>query len=120
MSRLSNASVRPLMQQSLPCTFRSIAILCSLLLRCSFRYVTYILNAALLEVCTPALNILDDMGVLKELVDNNEAHFADSGGFVSPSGLAYIGRRTSATTKATSCIPIALALLLFFGTDEAG
>lgn len=31
------------------------------------------------------------MGVLKELVDNNEAHFADSGGFVSPSGLAYIG-----------------------------
>ena len=44
-----------------------------------------------LQVCTPALNILEDMGVLKELVDNNEAHFADSGGFVSPSGLAYIG-----------------------------
>ena len=29
--------------------------------------------------------------MLKELVDNNEAHFADSGGFVSPSGLTYIG-----------------------------
>ena len=43
------------------------------------------------QVCTPAINILEDMGVLKELVDNNEAHFADSGGFVSPSGLAYIG-----------------------------
>jgi hypothetical protein len=43
------------------------------------------------QVCTPALNILKDMGVLKELEDNNEAHFADSGGFVSPSGLAYIG-----------------------------
>jgi hypothetical protein len=43
------------------------------------------------QVCTPAINILEDMGVLKELVDANEAHFADSGGFVSPSGLAYIG-----------------------------
>ena len=43
------------------------------------------------QVCTPALNILTDMGVLKELEDSNEAHFADSGGFVSPSGLAYIG-----------------------------
>ena len=29
--------------------------------------------------------------MLKELVDNNEANFADSGGFVSPSGLSYIG-----------------------------
>jgi hypothetical protein len=31
-------------------------------------------------VCTPAINILEDMGVLKELMDNNEAHFADAGG----------------------------------------
>jgi hypothetical protein len=30
-------------------------------------------------VCTPAINILEDMGVLKELMDNNEAHFADAG-----------------------------------------
>lgn len=42
-------------------------------------------------VCTPALHILEEMGVLKELVDNNEAHFADAGGFVSPSGISYIG-----------------------------
>ncbi len=42
-------------------------------------------------VCTPAIRILEEMGVLKELVDNNEANFADSGGFVSPSGLSYIG-----------------------------
>ena len=52
-----------------------------------------------LQVCTPALNILTDMGVLKELENNNEAHFADSGGFVSPSGLAYIG---TAFSKATA------------------
>ena len=57
----------------------------------------------LLQVCTPALNILEDMGVLKELVDNNEAHFADSGGFVSPSGLAYIGGlRDNPLPKGTS------------------
>lgn len=42
-------------------------------------------------VCTPALRILEEMGVVQALVKNNEAHFADSGGFVSPSGLAYIG-----------------------------
>jgi hypothetical protein len=30
-------------------------------------------------VCTPAIRILEDMGVLKELMDNNEAHFADAG-----------------------------------------
>ena len=45
------------------------------------------------QVCTPAINILEEMGVLKELVDNNEAHFADNGGLVSPSGLAFIGAR---------------------------
>ena len=44
-----------------------------------------------MQVCTPGLNILEEMGVLEELVENNEAHFADSGGFVSPSGLTYIG-----------------------------
>jgi hypothetical protein len=42
-------------------------------------------------VCTPALRILEEMGVLQELVANNETHFADAGGFVSPAGLAYIG-----------------------------
>lgn len=42
-------------------------------------------------VCTPAIRILDDMGVMQELKDHNEAKFADNGGFVSPSGLSYIG-----------------------------
>ena len=42
-------------------------------------------------VCTPALNVLEDMGVLQELKANNEIHFADNGGFVSPSGISYIG-----------------------------
>lgn len=43
-------------------------------------------------VCTPAINILTEMGVMQELQDNNEAHFADAGGFVSPAGISYIGR----------------------------
>jgi menaquinone-9 beta-reductase len=47
-------------------------------------------------VCTPAIRILDDMGVMKALADNNESHFADAGGFVSPSGLSYIGERLAA------------------------
>ena len=42
-------------------------------------------------VCTPAIKILEEMGVLDELRQNNECHFADCGGFVSPSGLSYIG-----------------------------
>ena len=42
-------------------------------------------------VCTPAINILEEMGVIKELVEHDEAKFADNGGFISPSGLAYIG-----------------------------
>lgn len=28
---------------------------------------------------------------VQELIDNNEAHFADAGGFVSPNGTSYIG-----------------------------
>ena len=43
-------------------------------------------------VCTPAIRILEDMGVMQQLVDHNEAQFANSGGFVSPSGLSYIGK----------------------------
>ena len=43
-------------------------------------------------VCTPAIKILEEMGVLEELKQNNECHFADCGGFVSPSGLSYIGK----------------------------
>ena len=44
-------------------------------------------------VCTPAINILTEMGVMQELMENNEAHFADAGGFVSPAGLSYIGEQ---------------------------
>ncbi len=50
-------------------------------------------------VCTPAIRILDDMGVMKALADNNESHFADAGGFVSPSGLSYIGEQQMASPR---------------------
>lgn len=70
-------------------------------------------------MCTPAIHILREMGVMQvrllsarvvlphhfpcthppspllpnaqELIDNDEANFADAGGFVSPCGLSYIG-----------------------------
>lgn len=32
-----------------------------------------------------------DMGVIEELKKHDEVKFADNGGFVSPSGLSYIG-----------------------------
>jgi flavin-dependent dehydrogenase len=54
-------------------------------------------------VCTPAIRILEDMGVLKELVDNNEAHFADAGGFVSPDGTSYIGASKQKLGQAACC-----------------
>lgn len=37
------------------------------------------------------LTLLQDMGVIAELKEAGEVHFADNGGFVSPSGLSYIG-----------------------------
>lgn len=54
-------------------------------------------------VCTPALRILDDMGVTKVLKDNNESHYADAGGFVSPSGLSYIGASVEKLGEAAAC-----------------
>jgi flavin-dependent dehydrogenase len=54
-------------------------------------------------VCTPAIKILEDMGVLKELVDNNEAHFADAGGLVSPDGTSYIGASKHKLGGAACC-----------------
>jgi geranylgeranyl reductase family protein len=54
-------------------------------------------------VCTPAIRILDDMGVMKALADNNESHFADAGGFVSPSGLSYIGASVEKLGEAAAC-----------------
>lgn len=44
-----------------------------------------------------------DAGVLKELVDNNEAHFADAGGFVSPNGISYIGVSKEKLGEAACC-----------------
>ena len=46
-------------------------------------------------VCTPAIRILQEMGVMQELQKNNEAHFANAGGFVSPAGISYIGEHCS-------------------------
>ncbi|KAG2447445.1 hypothetical protein HYH02_007770 [Chlamydomonas schloesseri] len=54
-------------------------------------------------VCTPAIRILEDMGVLQELVANNEAHFADAGGFVSPNGTSYIGVSKAKLGEAACC-----------------
>jgi hypothetical protein len=34
---------------------------------------------------------MQDMGVMSELEGAGEVHYADAGGFVSPSGLSYIG-----------------------------
>ncbi|GAM27555.1 hypothetical protein SAMD00019534_107310 [Acytostelium subglobosum LB1] len=42
-------------------------------------------------VATMAQDILREMGVMKELVDENLGHFAQNGGFVSPNGNSFIG-----------------------------
>ena len=42
-------------------------------------------------------------GVMKELIDNNEAHFADAGGFVSPNGTSYIGVSKQKLGEAACC-----------------
>ena len=54
-------------------------------------------------MCTPAIRVLEDMGVMKELKDNNEAHFADAGGFVSPLGTSYIGVSKQKLGQAACC-----------------
>lgn len=40
---------------------------------------------------------------MKELIDNNEAHFADAGGFVSPDGTSYIGASKAKLGGAACC-----------------
>lgn len=40
---------------------------------------------------------------MKELVDNNEAHFADAGGFVSPMGISYVGASKEKLGEAACC-----------------
>jgi len=40
--------------------------------------------------CEPALDILEEMGVLQELVDEGAVQFVRSGGLVSPGGLSFV------------------------------
>jgi flavin-dependent dehydrogenase len=40
---------------------------------------------------------------MQELMDNNEAHFADAGGFVSPAGVTYIGASVEKLGEAAAC-----------------
>ncbi|KAL4852860.1 Conditioned medium factor receptor 1 [Chlorella vulgaris] len=54
-------------------------------------------------VCTPAIHILEDMGVIEELRVADEVKFADNGGFISPSGLAYIGNSQHKLGTAAAC-----------------
>jgi len=42
-------------------------------------------------LCTPSHPILQEMGVMQEMFEKGLARPADAGGFVSPSGLCYIG-----------------------------
>jgi len=53
--------------------------------------------------CTPAHPILQEMGVMQEMFEKGLARNADAGGFVSPSGLCYIGAR-SAWPFCNSCM----------------
>ncbi|KAL4422636.1 hypothetical protein ABPG75_008833 [Micractinium tetrahymenae] len=54
-------------------------------------------------VCTPAIHILEEMGVIEELKKHDEVKFADNGGFVSPSGLSYIGNSQHKLGTAAAC-----------------
>eukprot|EP00210_Caulerpa_lentillifera_P003158 g3017.t1 len=54
-------------------------------------------------VCTPAIRILEEMDVMTQLKANNEVHFADAGGFVSPRGYCYIGTSVEKIGEAAAC-----------------
>lgn len=54
-------------------------------------------------VCTPAIRILEEMGVMEQLKEHNEVHFADAGGFVSPHGYSYIGVSEQKIGEAAAC-----------------
>lgn len=54
-------------------------------------------------VCALAIHTLNEMGVMQELEKHGEAHYADSGGFVSPSGICYIGRSEKKLGEAAAC-----------------
>lgn len=53
--------------------------------------------------CVPALRILRDIGVMKELEDKGEAYYPDSGGFVTPGGLSYIGASVEEVGEPLTC-----------------
>lgn len=53
--------------------------------------------------CVPALRILRDMGVLKELEEKGDVYYPDSGGFVSPGGLSYIGASVEEVGEPLTC-----------------
>jgi len=57
-------------------------------------------------VCKTAIEILIDMGVYEKLIKENKAKIADSGGFVSPGGLSYVG----ASHEELGTIPAAIAV----------
>ena len=61
-------------------------------------------------VCKTAIEILADMGLYPKLVQDNKAHVADSGGFVSPAGLSYVGRSKDVYANETSLVPAAIAI----------
>ncbi|HVH80904.1 MAG TPA: FAD-dependent oxidoreductase [Stellaceae bacterium] len=42
-------------------------------------------------ICSRALMHLERMGVLRQILDNDEGHPADVGGMISPSGIGYVG-----------------------------
>ena len=54
-------------------------------------------------VCTPAIHILKDMGVIDGLIAEGKAKYADSGGFVSPAGLSYIGNSVHELGESAAC-----------------
>lgn len=49
--------------------------------------------------CSPALDILDEMGVLKEIERDGKCRPVNRGGFVSPSGVECIGGPYGSTSK---------------------
>ena len=61
-------------------------------------------------VCKTAIEILADMGLYPKLVNDNLAHVADSGGFVSPAGLSYVGRSKDVYANEASIVPAAIAI----------
>eukprot|EP01084_Bolivina_argentea_P047367 87269_1 len=54
--------------------------------------------------CAPALNILEEMGILKELEDKNLCHSVQHGGFISPFGYACINKEGTTTYGSTKQI----------------